>query len=244
MTTDRLKTIAGLLFDKDGTLLNYDASWLPVNRELARIAAMDDPDLANSLLLACGMDPVTNRIVPDSLLAAGNTRQISEGLIAAGSRLELDHLVARLDRLFAEAAAFSVPVTDLGAFFRRMKGRGYKLGVASSDNERSIRQTAERFGFIDCLDYIAGYDSGFGVKPEPGMVLGFCSATGLAPGEIAMVGDNNHDLHMGRNAGVGLNVGVLTGTGSPESLKAASDFCLADITLLEDLLPAREPADA
>lgn len=31
--------IKGILFDKDGTLLDYDESWLPVNRELARIAA-------------------------------------------------------------------------------------------------------------------------------------------------------------------------------------------------------------
>ena len=243
MTSAGLAAIKGILFDKDGTLLDYDASWLPVNRELARIAAQDDQAVADHLLLACGMDPVSGHVVPDSLLAAGNTRQISEGLIAAGSTLGLDELVTRLDHLFAEAAAFSVPVTDLGVFFRRMKARGYKLGVASSDNERSIRQTAERFGFLDCLDYIAGYDSGHGVKPEPGMVLGFCKATGLAPEQVAMVGDNNHDLHMGRNAGVGLNIGVLTGTGSSETLTAASDFCLADITLLEELLPSRETAD-
>jgi len=114
--------------------------------------------------------------------------------------------------------------------------RGYKLGVASSDNERSIRQTARRFGFIDYLDYIAGYDSGFGTKPEPGMVLGFYAATGLSPVQVAVVGDNNHDLHMGRNAGVGLTVGVLTGTGSRETLTAASDYCLNDITELESLL--------
>ncbi len=31
--------IAGILFDKDGTLLDYVKSWVPVNYELARIAA-------------------------------------------------------------------------------------------------------------------------------------------------------------------------------------------------------------
>jgi phosphoglycolate phosphatase len=49
-----------------------------------------------------------------------------------------------------------------------------------------------------------------------------------------VVGDNNHDLHMGRNAGAGLTVAVLTGTGSRESLSEASDHCLDDIT---ELLP-------
>ena len=243
MTAAKLGAIAGILFDKDGTLLDYDQSWLPVNRELARIAAQDDPILADHLSSACGMDPITGHIVPDSLLAAGNTRQISEGLVAAGSKVSVAELVEKLDALFAHAADFSSPVTDLAAFFQRLHARGYKLGVASSDNERSIRQTARRFGFIDYLDYIAGYDSGFGTKPEPGMVLGFYAATGLSPAQVAVVGDNNHDLHMGRNAGVGLTVGVLTGTGSRETLTAASDYCLNDITELESLLmPAAQSA--
>ncbi len=232
-----MRAIKGILFDKDGTLLDYDESWLPVNRELARIASNDDPDLADRLLLACGMDPVTGHIVPDSLLAAGNTRQIADGLVAAGSPIDVVALTVQLDELFSNAAEFSVPVTDLAGFFARLHARGFRLGVASSDNERSIRQTALRFGFAEFVDYVAGYDSGFGTKPEPGMVLGFCEATGLHPSEVAVVGDNNHDLHMGRNAGAGLSVAVLTGTGSRESLAAASDYCLNDITELEGLLP-------
>jgi phosphoglycolate phosphatase len=242
MAAEKLAKIAGILFDKDGTLLDYDESWLPVNRELARIAAKDDSVLADHLLRSCGMDPETGHIVPDSLLAAGNTRQISTGLIAAGSAVPLEELVTRLDELFASAADFSVPVTDLKAFFARMHARGYKLGIASSDNERSIRQTAIRFGFLDYVDYIAGYDSGFGCKPEAGMVWGFCRATGLAPEQVAVVGDNNHDLHMGHNAGAGLSIAVLTGTGSRESLAEASDYCLDDITALESLLAEPLPA--
>lgn len=208
-----------------------------MNRELARIAAEGDVELADRLLLACGMDPVTGHIIPDSLLAAGNTRQISEGLIAAGSKLDVIELTIKLDELFSHAAEFSVAVTDLAAFFSRLHSRGFRLGVASSDNERSIRQTALRFGFAPFIDYVAGYDSGFGTKPEPGMVLGFCAATGLDASEVAVVGDNNHDLHMGRNAKAGITVAVLTGTGSRESLAAASDYCLNDITELERLLP-------
>jgi phosphoglycolate phosphatase len=232
-----MRAIKGILFDKDGTLLDYDESWLPVNLELARIASEGDPQLADRLLSACGMDPATGHIVPDSLLAAGNTRQIADGLVAAGSGIDAAELTIKLDELFSHAAEFSVPVTDLSAFFRRLHARGFRLGIASSDNERSIRQTAQRFGFAEFVDYVAGYDSGFGTKPEPGMVLGFCAATGLDPTEIAVVGDNNHDLHMGRNAKAGVTVAVLTGTGSRESLAAASDYCLNDITELEGLLP-------
>lgn len=231
-----LKAIAGILFDKDGTLLDYAKSWVPVNYELARIAARDDQALARTLLKAGGMDADTGYVLPDSLLAAGNTVEIATGFVTAGAPFTVAELTTLFDGLFARSAEYAVPVTDLGAFFAGLHAKGYRLGVASSDNERSIRETARRFGFDGYLHYVAGYDSGYGVKPEPGMVLGFCAATGLDPRQVVVVGDNNHDMHMGRNAGVGMTVAVLTGTGSRQSLAAASDHCLADITELEGVL--------
>lgn len=228
--------IAGILFDKDGTLLDFDASWEPVNRQVSLVAAGGDADLADRLLAACGMDPVTGHIVPDSLFAAGNTREIAEGLVAAGAPFDVDTLVPLIDDLFAGAAEMSVPVTELQPLFARLRERGLRLGIASSDNERSIRVTVRRFGIDDYVDFVAGYDSGHGTKPGPGMVLGFCAETGLAPHQIAVVGDNNHDLHMGLNAGAGLKVAVLSGTGSRQSLEEACDVILNDITELEAVL--------
>lgn len=238
-----VSSIRGLLFDKDGTLLRYDESWGPVNREAARIAAAGGgAEFEEQLLRACGMDPVTGKTTADSLFAAGTAAQIAAGFVAAGSPREVGSLTIELDDLFVRASDFSVAVTDLAAYFCRLKARGFFLGVASSDNERSIRETARRFGFLDHLDYIAGYDSGFGCKPEPGMVLGFCRLTGLDPSEVAVIGDNNHDLHMAAAAKAGLKVAVLTGTGSVASLEAAADHVLGDITGLETLLPEQVPA--
>ncbi|WP_230987141.1 HAD family hydrolase [Allorhizobium terrae] len=228
--------ILGILFDKDGTLLDYDASWEPVNRQLALLAAKGDAELADKLLLACGMDPDTGVVMADSLLAAGNSRQIAQGLVDAGSAFDVHDLTVELDRIFAAAADFSVPVTDLAHLFSTLKQKGLKLGIASSDNERSIRAIVQRFGLTDHVDFIAGYDSGHGCKPEPGMVHGFCAATGLSAAQVAVVGDNNHDLHMGRNAGAGLAIAVLTGTGSRETLTVNSDFCLNNITELHTVL--------
>lgn len=232
---ERLASIGGILFDKDGTLLDFDDSWGPVNREVGLLAANGDSVLAAELLRSCGMDPETGHIVPDSLLAAGNTREIAEGFVAAGSPLTVDWLVPRIDAMFAGAAEKSVPVTDLAALFSALSGRGLRLGIASSDNELSIRRIAERFGIMPYVDFIAGYDSGHGVKPQPGMVLGFCQATGLDPSRVAVVGDNNHDLHMGRNAGVALKIAVLSGTGSKDSLAACCDLMLDDVSHIPGL---------
>jgi len=228
--------ISGILFDKDGTLLDFDDSWGPVNREVALMAAGGDPALAARLLAVAGMDAETGAIVPDSLLAAGNTAEIAEGFASAGAALTVEELVPRIDAMFAGAAEHSVSVTDLAALFATLKQHGLKLGIASSDNERSIRRTVERFGLTDYVDFVAGYDSGHGVKPQPGMVLGFCSATGLDPATVAVVGDNNHDLHMGRAAGAGLKVAVLSGTGSRQSLSECCDLMIDDVSHLPELV--------
>lgn len=237
MTAGRdFSTIKAILFDKDGTILRYDESWGPVNREAARIAACGNAVLEAKLLDAGGMDDVTGHTRADSLFAAGSAADIARGLVAAGAPLDLQDLTEQLDALFLRAAEYSVPVTDLAAMFSSLKARGLKLGVASSDNEASIRATADRFGFADHLDFVAGYDSGHGVKPQPGMLLAFAKAVGVAPSQVAMVGDNNHDLHMAQAAGAGLKVAVLTGTGTIETLTAAADIVLADVTQIEPLL--------
>lgn len=229
----RLGQIDGILFDKDGTLIRYDESWGPVNREAARIAAAGDQDLEPRLLMAAGMDPDSGRTLADSLLAAGNAADIAAGFVAAGSPLRVDELTVLLDGLFVRATEFAVPVTDLRVLFSRLKSHGLKLGIASSDNALSIQNTARRFGIEEYVDFIAGYDSGFGPKPEPGMVLGFCKAAALDPSRVAVVGDNNHDLVMAASAGAALKIGVLTGTGTRETLEPLADFCLDSIASLE-----------
>ena len=240
MSRPVLSEIGGILFDKDGTLTLYDESWAPVNREAARIAAAGDAELEPRLLDAVGMDPVTGHTHADSLLAAGNAAEIAAGFVAVGSPLGIGELTLLLDVLFVRATEFAVPATDLPLLFSRLKAGGLKLGIASSDNELSIRETAKRFGIANLVDFVAGYDSGFGTKPDPGMVLAFCAEAGLAPGRVAMVGDNARDLLMGASAGAGLRIGVLTGTGTRETLEPYADICIESIAALDGLLLRRE----
>jgi phosphoglycolate phosphatase len=230
--------IRGILFDKDGTLIDYDATWRPLNREAALFAAAGDPDLAQRLLEVGGADPHTGVVRADSLFAAGATPEIAAAWIAAGSPYGLDLLVPEIDRIFQSATATPIlpTVADPAGLFRRLRGRGLTLGIASSDGEVAIRATLAMFGLLELVDFVAGYDSGHGHKPNPGMVYGFCDATGLPPSAVAMVGDNRHDMAMGRAAGCGLCVGVLSGTGTAETLAGLADLCLPDIGGLEALL--------
>jgi phosphoglycolate phosphatase len=68
--------------------------------------------------------------------------------------------------------------------------------------------------------------------------MAFARATGLAPSQIAMVGDNTHDMLTARNAGAGLAIGVLSGTGRHEDLAPLADVVLASVADLPAFLQA------
>lgn len=226
--------LKGLLFDKDGTLLDFHATWTPVYDRLAKALAQGDLALAERLLEGGGRDPLTGRYRPGTLLAQGNTHEIAAAWQAHLPHLAGETLVEYMDRHFAEeGVASSTPVLDLAAFFARLKARGLKLGVATSDNERAAKAILERFEALHLLDFVAGYDSGHGVKPTPGMVQGFCRVVGLAAAEVGVIGDNRHDMEMAMAAGAGARIGVLSGTSAEVDLAPLATVVLGSIEELE-----------
>jgi phosphoglycolate phosphatase len=232
----RATRIKAILFDKDGTLLDYHATWAPVNELAADHAARGVADLKQRLLTVGGLDSATGHYRAGSLLAAANACEIAAAWVAAGSAYSPSELTAALDRIFTDGVGNAVPVLSLGPYFSRLKALGYKLGIASSDSAEAIHATALHFDFAVELDFYAGYDSGYGHKPGPGMVHAFAKATGCDVGAIAVVGDNLHDIEMGYAAGCGLKVGVLTGTSDRATLATAADLVLDSIAELEAVL--------
>lgn len=228
--------IRGILFDKDGTLIDYQASWAPTNLGAGRLAAQGDAELAARLLTVAGVDPATGYATSDGLLASGNTEDVAQAWVAAGARFDVVELTERLDTLFQSAVVAAVPVCDLAALFASLTGRGLFLGIASSDSEAAVAATAERFALEPHLAFLCGYDSGHGAKPGRGMVDGFCRATGLSADAVAVIGDSTHDMHMAAAAGAGLRVAVLTGAGSAETLRPLSHLLLPSIAGLEQAL--------
>ncbi len=228
----------GIVFDKDGTLLDFNRTWLPIYRVAASEFAGEDPTLAQNLLHRHGFDPETNRFIGGSLLAAGNNRQIARAWAAELDLIDqVDELARRLNEIFRDQGARrATPVAQLAPTLRRLRLDGHRLGVATADSHQGILNTLQSFDVLDEFDFLAGYDSGHGVKPEAGMVLAFCAETGLEVDSVVVVGDNRHDIEMGRNAGAGLCVGVLTGTSTREELESIADVVLDGISSLPQTL--------
>jgi phosphoglycolate phosphatase len=231
---DSSKQIKGLLFDKDGTLFGFRESWgIWCERVLATLCG-DDLPLQQRLAAAAGYDLSNRTFLPGSSIVnaeAGETNRLWADLLTDKT---LDDVQAvGLDALQDLPL---VPVTDLAPLLQRLRSGGLKTGVATNDFEAGAHGQLREAKVHHLFEFICGFDSGFGSKPGPGMIQAFCDKTGLAPAQVAMIGDSTHDLHAGKSAGAGLRIGVLTGPASRDDLVAHADHVIDSIAALPELL--------
>ncbi|MEJ8475452.1 HAD family hydrolase [Roseibium algae] len=229
-------SIKAILFDKDGTLLDFDASWAGINEALAQMASDGNPQFTDKLLRIAGMDPLSKSTSAGSLFAAGNSQEIAEAWISAGAKFDQAQLASEIDKLCIEGMRSAVPLPGIPGALHALSKAGFKLGVASSDSEASIHAFLQATGLSGHFEFIVGYDSGHGPKPEPGMMTGFAAAIDLPVSAIAMIGDNTHDLIMAQAASAGLKIGVLSGTGTEGDLSPLADIILESVAGLPDFL--------
>lgn len=220
--------IDGLVFDKDGTLFDFRLAWGPwVRRVIAALAP--DPDTATQMADILGFNLTTGQFAANSVVIAATVEDSARLLLTCLPGTDLQTLAAHLNRLAMDVSlSETVPLVPLLALLR---ARGIKIGLATNDTEAPARAHLQSAGIDDLFDFIAGYDSGFGGKPGPGMLNAFLHQTGFSADRVAMVGDSTHDLAAGRAAGM-RTVAVLTGVATHQELAPFADVVLADIGAL------------
>ena len=234
-----MAAIRGILFDKDGTLFDFHATWAGVIEELLDSLARD-PESRRVMAEDAGYDPMTRCFRPGSPIVAGATSDVA--VVWARHRPDLG--AAAIEETANEAAlrvsarpGGLVPAApDLPGLLESLRGRGLALGVATHDSEEAARLHLSRVGALGLFSFVAGYDSGFTLKPSSGMLNAFARAAGIAASGVIMIGDSRHDLEMVRASGAALAIGVLTGPATEADLKPYADHIIPSIADLPALL--------
>ena len=230
----------GVLFDKDGTLLDFDRMWMEVYRrsaaELVREWGVAMPAL--DLLEAAGYDADSGRCMHGSALACASGVEIAEIWARAAGRPFVPELGARVDELFVQHVGRApVPaIENLAGMLDELRQAHLTLGVATMDSEAGAMRALNLLGVADRFSFVAGYDSGYGLKPSAGMLNGFCQHTGLTTTQVVVVGDTLHDIDMGRAGSAGLVVAVLSGASAAEAFGNRADAILRDVSELPDVI--------
>ena len=224
-----------VLFDKDGTLFDFHATWSVWAHGVIGDLACGDAGLMARLAGAAHYDLDGRRFRPTSPIIAGPNREAAECFASALPGHAVEKIELHLMRRAAEAPL--VPAVPLAPYLDDLRARGLRLGVVTNDTESGARAHLGSTGVLDRFDFIAGFDSGHGAKPTPGPLLAFARTVAVDPARIVMVGDSAHDLIAGRAAGM-QTVGVLTGPAPRADLAPLADVVLPDIGHIPDWLDA------
>lgn len=228
-----MQQITGILFDKDGTLFDFQATWGVWAQSFLLEIAAGDRAWASELGAAIGYRFEAELFEADSPVIAGTPDEAAELLLPLMPGTRPAALIEQMN-----AAAASAPMREaapLAPLMEQLAGMGLKLGVATNDAEAPARAHLAAAGVEAHFDFIAGCDTGYGAKPAPGQLLAFSEAAGLVPASVLMVGDSRHDLAAGRAAGMG-TVAVLSGPARAEDLSDLADAVLPDIGHLPSYL--------
>lgn len=217
--------ITAIIFDKDGTLFDFTASWGAWTRGFLDEIATSIEQRAR-LATALGYDLTTETFAKDSPVIAKTTPEIAN-VLAPHLDMDFDALNEVMNR--QAALALMRPAVDLPRVLGDLRARGLRLGLATNDTEAPARRHLTDAGVLHLFDFIAGCDSGWGGKPAPGQLVAFAAHLGIDPAQAAMVGDSTHDLHAARAAGMA-SVAVLTGVADIAELQPHADVVLPDIS--------------
>lgn len=223
--------VAGVLFDKDGTLFDFAATWNSWAAEVIETLSGGAANRRHRLASVLRYDLDRRVFAPDSPVIAGTNREVAELLAGALP----DRPVAVIERFLIESAE-TAPLAEavpLVPFLAELVAMDLRLGVMTNDAEAAARAHLQSAGVAGMFDFIAGSDSGFGGKPAPEPLWAFADQVGLASEQVVMVGDSLHDLTAGRAAGM-RTVGVLTGMATEDDLAPHADVVLPDIGFLPE----------
>lgn len=233
--TQASNDIEAIIFDKDGTLFDFQATWGAWCTGMIEVEAAGDQALGSRIADVLGYDPVSRRFQPDSVIAEP-TEVLAERLLPLLPRARKAEVIARMNQ--RAAAAPQIEAAPLRSLLTSLADQGVRLGLATNDVAASTRAHLRASRVEDLFDCIVCLDSGWGAKPQPGQLLAIARALNVKPDHCVMVGDSLHDLHAARAAGMRA-VAVLTGLTARETLETVAEVVLGSIKDLPDWIAAQ-----
>lgn len=235
--------IKGVLFDKDGTLLEFQSTQHFIYGALLS-CLRDDYEVPGPLVrqLSEVLGHVPDGLTPDSLLQHSTNQQIAQALFDTSAvyaeehpwrqRYDADVLLELIEQLSLGEDVPYVALPNVPETLSYLKRKDYRLGVATVDTRAATVAGLEKTGILEYFDYLGtGEDSR--PKPDASPADGFCRQCGIVRGELLVVGDGENDLVFARNAGAHF-IGVDAAGEGASVFREAGQRSVADIREIID----------
>ncbi|WP_177246089.1 HAD family hydrolase [Paenibacillus sp. BC26] len=248
--------IDAILFDKDGTLIDFIFTWGKWSEHMLeafanQLEAKQLPPMQPDIATLWGTRHAPNGEIIDydrnGPLAMGTIDDLVavlawQGYLAGMSWAEAKLAVEQCrqfadEQLNAARAAKALP--GVIPFLEQCRGNGLTLAVVTADETDAAVKQLEWLGLTSYFATCIGTDQMERGKPFPDMVELACSRLSLSPSRVAVIGDTNGDMKMAKLAGAAVAIGIAADAGV-ESLAKLPDadaiiFTMSELELRKQL---------
>lgn len=230
-----------VVFDKDGTLIDFNLMWGGwVESQAWKVEMTTNLPVREKLFDAMGYDWIRRSIRSKGALCCtpmGELYKLAvKVLVTEGMANEQAEDVIRQCWSMPDPVLTSRPLGDVAALFRTIKQMNMKIAVCTTDDRQPTIDTLKHLQLDHMVDALACGDDGLPAKPAAEQIWTICQHLDVQPHNTIMVGDTSTDMCLGRNAGCGLSIGVLGGASSLEDLAADADVLVPSLDKVTKIL--------
>ena len=237
-----------VLFDKDGTLIDIHHYWLQMIRLRTGLIVerwfddgKDKEDIAARFMEVMGADQRKQQLKPEGPVGI-KPRSFIVNLVAEQVREEgvsidnnqMEELFAEVDRITSEDMSVLLRLLPgVEELFSRLSEGGVNIAIVSNDITARVHKSMEILQLDRYVDEIIGSDQVNNSKPAPDLVWLALECFDTESSKVIVVGDHMVDVDMGITAGVGANIGVLTGLADHDSFEGRDCWVVPDLTAIQ-----------
>lgn len=229
--------IKGIIFDKDGTLLDFDALWLPVAEGAINAVAKQYAlpkeakiKLFESIGVFDGETDITG------VLAGGTYQMMADCFKKVLNEYGKMFYIRQFNDFTVKAfhdnfdkGEIKPACDDIVAFFERLKATGIKIALITSDDRFGADRCLNKFGIAKYFDEIYCADGVHPPKPDPYYMNRFAAKYALQKDELCMVGDTYVDCDFA-DAGGAMMIGVARSESNKAKLLKRTERVYDDIS--------------
>jgi len=232
-----------IIFDKDGTLMDFDSFWLLITcnviEELKRdmkVVTISESEILNALGIKNGITNIngvlcrgtygqTARIMYDVLKNHGYKFTINE---------VTEFVIDSYHRNY-EKGIVKPTCDNICEVLGRLKSYGIKLAVVTTDDPFVTKKCLQTLGIDTLIDRVYTDDDNFPAKPNPYCIFDFLKREGLSKSEVVMVGDTLTDIDFAKNGGIKV-IGVAKSDANKKVLTGKANVIIPDISHIFEVL--------
>ena len=232
-------SVKAVIFDKDGTVLDFDAFWLPVavkatNLILSKLSAEEVPteEILESMGVVGGVASIKGS------LCFGTYRDMAEDMNKVFKAYGYDFDVDELTKLTVDAYHKSTnageikPTSEnIEEVMQMLKGREIKIILVTSDGPAVTEECLKGLGIDKYFDMVFTDDGTHPNKPDPYIINKLCQDYGFDKSEVVMVGDTLSDMKFAENGGI-RSVGLAKSEDNKAILFEKTNTVIPDISYL------------